>query len=96
LTDIDEWDHKFMEVDQEMLFDIILVFYCCIDFGLPLFSDPFMIGCVMILPIIKPVSSKFQTSSSRMPYFALVYSTGLNQLLIRTASSHRTLCLSYA
>jgi S-phase kinase-associated protein 1 len=27
LTNIDEWDHKFMEVDQEMLFDIILVCY---------------------------------------------------------------------
>jgi S-phase kinase-associated protein 1 len=25
LTDIDEWEHKFMDVDQEMLFDIVLV-----------------------------------------------------------------------
>ena len=24
-TDIDEWDQKYMEVDQETLFDIILV-----------------------------------------------------------------------
>jgi hypothetical protein len=24
-TDIDEWDQKFMQVDQEMLFEIILV-----------------------------------------------------------------------
>jgi hypothetical protein len=28
----------------------------CIDFGLHLFSGPFMTGCVMILPIIKPAS----------------------------------------
>ena len=27
-TDIDEWDQKFMQVDQEMLFEIILV--CCL------------------------------------------------------------------
>lgn len=25
-TDIDEWDQKFMQVDQEMLFEIILVY----------------------------------------------------------------------
>ena len=43
-TDIDEWDQKFMQVDQEMLFEIILVrypttrtiqlfvpFYSCVD-----------------------------------------------------------------
>lgn len=24
-TDIDEWDQKYMQVDQEMLFEIILV-----------------------------------------------------------------------
>lgn len=28
-TDIEEWDQKFMQVDQEMLFEIILV---CITF----------------------------------------------------------------
>jgi S-phase kinase-associated protein 1 len=27
-TDIDEWDQKFMQVDQEMLFEIILVRHC--------------------------------------------------------------------
>lgn len=27
-TDIDEWDQKFMQVDQEMLFEIILVRFC--------------------------------------------------------------------
>lgn len=27
-TDIDEWDQKFMQVDQEMLFEIILVRGC--------------------------------------------------------------------
>lgn len=27
-TDIDEWDQKFMQVDQEMLFEIILVRSC--------------------------------------------------------------------
>lgn len=26
-TDIDEWDQKYMQVDQEMLFEIILVGY---------------------------------------------------------------------
>lgn len=26
-TDIEEWDQKFMQVDQEMLFEIILVSY---------------------------------------------------------------------
>lgn len=26
-TDIEEWDQKFMQVDQEMLFEIILVCY---------------------------------------------------------------------
>lgn len=30
-TDIDEWDQKFMQVDQEMLFEIILVnFQLCV------------------------------------------------------------------
>lgn len=28
-TDIDEWDQKFMQVDQEMLFEIILVRPLC-------------------------------------------------------------------
>ena len=28
-TDIDEWDQKFMQVDQEMLFEIILVSATC-------------------------------------------------------------------
>ena len=28
-TDIDEWDQKFMQVDQEMLFEIILVRSVC-------------------------------------------------------------------
>ena len=28
-TDIDEWDQKFMQVDQEMLFEIILVRPAC-------------------------------------------------------------------
>lgn len=31
-TDIDEWDQKFMQVDQEMLFEIILV--RCVTFAL--------------------------------------------------------------
>jgi S-phase kinase-associated protein 1 len=26
-TDIEEWDQKFMQVDQEMLFEVILVRY---------------------------------------------------------------------
>lgn len=30
-TDIDEWDQKFMQVDQEMLFEIILVSTCIQD-----------------------------------------------------------------
>ena len=29
-TDIDEWDQKFMQVDQEMLFEIILVSFLLI------------------------------------------------------------------
>ena len=30
-TDIEEWDQKFMQVDQEMLFEIILVgLFCCV------------------------------------------------------------------
>ena len=28
-TDIEEWDQKFMQVDQEMLFEIILVTVVC-------------------------------------------------------------------
>lgn len=28
-TDIEEWDQKFMQVDQEMLFEIILVCVAC-------------------------------------------------------------------
>lgn len=28
-TDIDEWDQKFMQVDQEMLFEVILVSHYC-------------------------------------------------------------------
>lgn len=31
-TDIDEWDQKFMQVDQEMLFEIILVSYTILIF----------------------------------------------------------------
>jgi S-phase kinase-associated protein 1 len=32
-TDIEEWDQKFMQVDQEMLFEIILVsFLITLDF----------------------------------------------------------------
>jgi hypothetical protein len=30
-TDIDEWDQKFMQVDQEMLFEIILVRHSLLD-----------------------------------------------------------------
>ncbi len=30
-TDIEEWDQKFMQVDQEMLFEIILVSGSCSD-----------------------------------------------------------------
>jgi hypothetical protein len=48
------------------------------------------------LPIMKPASSKLDTSSSRMPYLSLVCSTSSNQLLINTGSSNRSLCLSYA
>lgn len=33
-TDIDEWDQKFMQVDQEMLFEIILVCFVPIAFVL--------------------------------------------------------------
>jgi S-phase kinase-associated protein 1 len=36
-TDIDEWDQKFMQVDQEMLFEIILV---CTALALPLHEQP--------------------------------------------------------
>jgi S-phase kinase-associated protein 1 len=32
-TDIDEWDQKFMQVDQEMLFEIILVCYTHLQIG---------------------------------------------------------------
>jgi hypothetical protein len=32
LTEIDEWDQKFMEVDQETLFEIILVCNQCYSF----------------------------------------------------------------
>ena len=32
-TDIDEWDQKFMQVDQEMLFEIILVRLVPYPFG---------------------------------------------------------------
>ena len=35
-TDIDEWDQKFMQVDQEMLFEIILVRW------LPIISTPLL------------------------------------------------------
>ena len=31
-TDIEEWDQKFMQVDQEMLFEIILVRYLSASF----------------------------------------------------------------
>lgn len=35
-TDIDEWDQKFMQVDQEMLFEIILV---SINLPLPVMNN---------------------------------------------------------
>lgn len=38
-TDIEEWDQKFMQVDQEMLFEIILVCYSE-PIPLSLFSPP--------------------------------------------------------
>lgn len=31
-TDIEEWDQKFMQVDQEMLFEVILVSYIYFSF----------------------------------------------------------------
>lgn len=34
-TDIEEWDQKFMQVDQEMLFEIILVIVVCPILGIP-------------------------------------------------------------
>lgn len=34
-TDIDEWDQKFMQVDQEMLFEIILVCSPLVDLLIP-------------------------------------------------------------
>ena len=36
-TDIEEWDQKFMQVDQEMLFEIILVMF-------PGFFPPELLG----------------------------------------------------
>jgi hypothetical protein len=42
-TDIDEWDQKFMQVDQEMLFEIILV---CATFSSPFGAAAnYRIGC---------------------------------------------------
>jgi hypothetical protein len=41
-----------------------------------------------IMPIMKPVSSKLNTSSSPMPYFVCVSSTSLNQSPISRGSSH--------
>ena len=39
-TDIDEWDQKFMQVDQEMLFEIILVGpTVLVDGGLSILAD---------------------------------------------------------
>lgn len=43
-TDIDEWDQKFMQVDQEMLFEIILVcgsFLFSCDF----WANDIFLGC---------------------------------------------------
>lgn len=37
-SDIDEWDQKFMQVDQEMLFEIILVGYYMQDLHTPLLT----------------------------------------------------------
>jgi S-phase kinase-associated protein 1 len=34
-TDIEEWDQKFMQVDQEMLFEIILVSVVCSSLDIP-------------------------------------------------------------
>jgi hypothetical protein len=65
-------------------------------FGLPLLSNPVITSCVVILPIIKPALLKFQTLLLQMLYLAFVCSTSSNQLLIRTGSLYRALCLSYA
>lgn len=64
-TDIDEWDQKFMQVDQEMLFEIILVritvlsgrfllaLIQCACSRLPTtwISNPFLMSDVKLLPI---------------------------------------------
>ena len=56
-TDIDEWDQKFMQVDQEMLFEIILVS----------FTVPFALSGVLTdhrLPTTS-TSRPFSTSAAR-------------------------------
>jgi hypothetical protein len=54
-TEIDEWDQKFMQVDQEMLFEIILV---CDN----VFSIPFPIS-VADYPTRHPTTSTLNPSS---------------------------------
>lgn len=46
-TDIDEWDQKFMQVDQEMLFEIILVRHTlpCLVSQRPRFANHHLAGC---------------------------------------------------
>jgi hypothetical protein len=50
----------------------------CTDFGLPRLSEPVTTMPLAIMPIIKPVSSKFQISGRSMPYFAIMFCTSLN------------------
>ena len=42
-TDIDEWDQKFMQVDQEMLFEIILVRFV-LDSLFDTYTDRLLLG----------------------------------------------------
>ncbi len=57
MTEIDEWDQKFMQVDQEMLFEIILV--CLSPSPMASFWQP-----MMELTVLPPISRHPTTSTS--------------------------------
>jgi hypothetical protein len=59
----------------------------CSFFAFPGLSEPVTTSWDVILPIKKPVSSKFQVSSSRIPYFAFINWTSSNQGSISARSS---------
>lgn len=62
-TDIDEWDQKFMQVDQEMLFEIILVH----PHSTLRYSTSVFIYLIPIRPLSDPYPFRFMQNTNNRP-----------------------------